>query len=295
MPPRDLLLAVSVPVLWGVGFTLAKPAVAHFPPLVMMTIAYLVTGALLLPGASRPATPWPWLALIAALGATVQGGLIFTGLAALPASTATLLIQLQVPFAVLCAWLLGRDRPDARRLIGIGIALLGVALVAGSPGAAAGLPVLLVLLGSLSWSAGQALIQAVARDGGRALTAGVALHAVPQLVLASALLETGQLAALRTAGPADWLPLLAFSAGGLALAYTIWYGLLRRPMDRVAPFVLLMPVVGVAFSALALGERPSMAELAGGAVIVTGLALVVLRRPARTARLTPAASPPECR
>ncbi len=277
MPPRDLLCAVSVPVLWGVGFTLAKPAVAHFPPFMMMTIAYLVTAALLLPTASRFATPWSWLALIAALGATIQGGLIFNGLARLPASTATLVIQLQVPFAVICAWLLGRDRPDPQRLAGIGLAFLGVLLVAGSPAAAAGTAVLMVALGALSWSAGQALIQAVARDEGRTLTAGVAVHAVPQLALASALFETGQLTALRTAGLADWLPLLAFSVGGFALAYTIWYGLLRRhPMDRVAPFALLMPVVGVAFSALALGERPSRLELAGGAVIIAGLALVIL-------------------
>ena len=45
MPPRDIFCAISVPVLWGVGFTLAKPAVAHFPPFMMMTIAYLVTAA----------------------------------------------------------------------------------------------------------------------------------------------------------------------------------------------------------------------------------------------------------
>ena len=53
-------------------------------------------------------------------------------------------------------------------------------------------------------------------------------------------------------------------------------------MDRIAPFKLLMPVVGVAFSALALGERPSLLELVGGAVILAGLALVV-RRPASAA------------
>ena len=48
-------------------------------------------------------------------------------------------------------------------------------------------------------------------------------------------------------------------------------------MDQVAPFALLMPVVGVAVGALALGERPSALELAGGVVIVAGLALVVAR------------------
>ena len=73
MPTSDLLLAVLVQVLWGVGFAMAKPAVAHFPPLVMMSIAYLVTTAVLLPSAWRSiTTPWPRLALIAALGATIR-------------------------------------------------------------------------------------------------------------------------------------------------------------------------------------------------------------------------------
>ena len=279
MPPADLALALLVQVLWGVGFAMAKPAVAHFPPLVMMTIAYLVTTAVLLPGAwGRIATPWPRLALIAALAATIQGALIFNGLKDLPASTATLLIQLQVPFAVLCAWAVGRDRPDLRRLAGIAVALAGVVLVAGAPAAAAGWPALLVALGSMSWAAGQAVMQVCARDAGRILTAGIGLAALPQLVLASALLEHGQVTALLTATPGQWAAVLTFSLGGFALAYTIWYGLLRRhPMDRVVPFMLLMPVIGVAFSAVALGERPSSQELAGGVVILVGLALVVLR------------------
>jgi O-acetylserine/cysteine efflux transporter len=278
MPFRDILLAAAVPVLWGVGFTLAKPAVGHFPPLLMMAIAYVATAAVLVPRAGAFRTPWWALALIAALAATLQGGLIFNGLRELPASTATLVLQLQVPFAVLCAWLLGRDRPDPRRLLGIALAFAGVALVAGSPSAAAVLPILLVALGSLSWAAGQAVAQVTGKDEGRTLFAGIAAHAVPQLVVASAVLERGQLAALRTAGALDWAAMLGLALCGFVLAYSLWYGLLRRyRMDQVAPFALLMPAVGVALGALLLGERPSTLELAGGALIVAGLGLVVLR------------------
>ena len=127
------------------------------------------------------------------------------------------------------------------------------------------------------------MIQLWAKDRGRTLTAGVATCALPQLILASWLLEEEQLAGLRTASVYDWGAALTFAVCGFVLAYTIWYGLLRRhPMDRIAPFMLLMPVVGVAVSALALGERPSLLELVGGAVILAGLGLVV-RRPASAA------------
>jgi O-acetylserine/cysteine efflux transporter len=170
-----------------------------------------------------------------------------------------------------------------------------VALVVGAPSVAALWPALLVASGALAWAAGQAVAQAAARDAGRTLFAGIAAHAVPQLVVASALLERGQLAALRTAGLADWAAIVGLTASGFILAYSIWYGLLRRyPMDQIAPFALLMPVAGVALAALALGERPGPRELTGGAVIVTGLALVALRAPGRAGRVTPvrqAASP----
>jgi O-acetylserine/cysteine efflux transporter len=149
--------------------------------------------------------------------------------------------------------------------------------------------VLLVAVGALSRAAGQAVAQVAARDEGRTLFAGIALFAVPQLAAASALLGCGQLAALRGAGVLDWAALAGLTVSGFVLAYSIWYGLLRRyPMDQIAPFALLMPVVGVALSAAALGERPSALELAGGAVILAGLALIVVRStvPVRARRTT---------
>ncbi|MFL5338155.1 MAG: EamA family transporter, partial [Geminicoccaceae bacterium] len=73
MPLKNLFLALALPVLWGVGSTLLKPAAAHFPPLLLMSIAYLVILLALRPGAGSIRTPWRSLALIAALGATIQG------------------------------------------------------------------------------------------------------------------------------------------------------------------------------------------------------------------------------
>ena len=75
----------------------------------------------------------------------------------------------------------------------------------------------------------------------------------------------------------------AVDLGGLAaLAYIVgpstlfgfaaWTGLLRRyPTAVVAPFTLLVPIFGIAAAALTLGERPSPAELVGGAIVIVGL------------------------
>jgi O-acetylserine/cysteine efflux transporter len=51
------------------------------------------------------------------------------------------------------------------------------------------------------------------------------------------------------------------------------------PTAAVAPFTLLVPVFGIAAAALTLGERPSVAELVGAAVVIAGLLYGLARRP----------------
>ena len=70
---------------------------------------------------------------------------------------------------------------------------------------------------------------------------------------------------------------------------SIWYGLLRRyRVDQVTPFAFLMPLFGVTASALLLGETLSLGQLAGGVIIMAGLAVVVLARQRLPARPDPA-------
>jgi O-acetylserine/cysteine efflux transporter len=62
---------------------------------------------------------------------------------------------------------------------------------------------------------------------------------------------------------------------GFYLAYMCWFSLLKQcRMDEAAPFILLMPVVGIFTAALVLGETVSLAQVIGGAVILAGLAIV---------------------
>ena len=104
----------------------------------------------------------------------------------------------------------------------------------------------------------------------------IAMLAAPQLLAVSLLLEKGQVAAVSRADWSDWGAVAVLALGGYAGAYSIWYGLLRRyRVDQIAPFALLMPIMGVVASAVVLGEKPAAAALVGGVVILVGLALVV--------------------
>ena len=282
MKPRDIALALATPILWGVGFTFAKPALAQFPPMLMMVMIYLATTLLLLGHRRRPRTPlWAILA-IGACGGAIQSILIFSGLSHLPASTAVLVLQSQVPFAVLSAWVIGKEQLSVTRLIGIAIAIGGVAMVAGAPESVSNYPALLmVILGALVWAVAQALIRAFGRDDGVTTMGMTGLVSAPLALIGSLLFESGQWEAVRTAAPANWGALLIVLLLGYLLAYSAWYQLLSKyRVDQVTPFILLMPVAGVITGALALDEQLTPAVLIGGAIILVGLWIVVRVAPA---------------
>jgi len=277
MTPADIGRSVAVQFLWGFGFVAAKPALDHFPPLMLMGMMYVLTCLCFPRRLARIRTPRLPLLLVTTFVATVQGILIFNALAQLPASISILLLQTQVPFAVLFAWLLAGERPNLVRLLGILVAFAGVVVVAGAPsGATSWWPAIMMTAGSASWSFGQAAARRFGRDDGMTLTTGISAMAIPQVAVLSALTEHGQLAALTSATPYQWAQVLVFALGGFVLAYSIWYGLLSRyRVDQVTPFGLLMPPIGALGGFLYLGERLSLIELLGGGVILAGLAIVI--------------------
>jgi O-acetylserine/cysteine efflux transporter len=285
MRPSDVILAVTPPLMWGVAFVLAKPATAHFPPIFMMAMAYGVCAVPMIPTLRGLKTPaWAVLA-VGALGGAVQSSLLFLGLRDLPASTTVVVLQSQVPMAVVLAALIGDERLSLRRLVGIAVAIGGIVVIAGEPEAVGSwFAFALVILGSLSWAVAQALIRVVGRDRGSVTTASIALVSSPLCLLGSLVLESGQLRSIGDAGILAWASLASLVLFGLSIPYFIWYGLLRRfRVDQVMPFVLLMPVAGVAAGAAILGEPLAPSLLLGGALVVAGLALVLL---------TPAAKEP---
>ena len=294
MPFKDVGLAVLVQVIWGVGFTLTKPTMAAFPPLLFVTLVYIVIALVLSPVAGHSRTPFGWMMLIAVLGGSGQSCLLTFGLNILPATTSNLLLQLTVPFAILMSWCVGIDRPSLRNGLGSVVALAGVAIVIGAPGAEnpwAG--VIAIAFGALSWAAAQVLIRLHCKDSGAAFYAAMARHAWPQALIASLVLEQDQLGWLARATPQDWGALIAIALFGFAGGYMLWYKLLvRTRIDQLLPFTLLMPPVGVAAGALVLGETLRASLLAGGAVILAGLAVIVWpsrrtapRAPERVARV----------
>lgn len=274
MSHRDAALAFGVTAVWGTGFTLTKSTVEHFPAIFLMACCFAATSiVLIITERGTPKTPHLIAALIALFAISGQAALIFKALEGLDATTAVLLSQAQVPFAVFAAWTLRTEPVDLTKLVPIALAFAGVLLIAGWPDNRPALvPVIMLLAGGLVWGAGQALIAKLGEDGGPLLLKRTAMHGAAQLAIFSALFESGQLEAVRTASMAQWAGLLAVALIAFAGAYVVWFSLMRRnPVSSVTPFMMVMPALTILTAWLFLGEIPALVTLAGGALILAGV------------------------
>jgi O-acetylserine/cysteine efflux transporter len=291
MKPVDIVLAVFFPIIWGLGFTLAKMAfvTVEFPPILLMAFRFGVA-ALALVWFVKP--PWGsmWrIFWIAVVGVTIQYSLVFTGLVELDASTAIIVLQLEVPFAALLAAVFFKDHMGWRRSFGMILAFIGVVLIAGQPRLQGNLvPVFLVIGGSFVWAVGQVMIKTLGgRVAGFPLIAWVAIFAAPPLFAASWLFEDGQMKAIATVGWIGWGVVFYMGLVMTALGYAIWYHLIGKyPMNKVVPYLLLVPVAAVVSSMAILGESLSLVEYAGSAIVIGGVAVIITHNPPRAANPT---------
>ncbi len=279
MKPVDCLLALIVPLTWGMGLTVAKFGLGQFPPILLMAFRFTVA-ALVLVWFVKP--PWPLMRrifVITLISATIQYSLTYTGLEGLDVSTAVILIQLESPFLALCGVLFLGERMGLQRVLGMVLAFSGIVLMVGEPTLRDNMgPVFLVVSGTITWAVGQIMIRRMGAVGGITLIAWVAVFASPQLFIASFLFEDGQVEAITQAGWLDWGVVLYLGLIMTALGYAIWYHLLGRcEITSLAPFLLLLPLVTVSGGILILGEEPTTLIIAGGAVVLAGVVVMTFR------------------
>ena len=229
----------------------------------------------------RPALGW---ARLIAIGATLFAGqflLQFFAIAnGLPPGLASLLVQTQALFTIVFAAAALRERPTARQLAGVVVAFAGLVLIARTVGHDLTAVGFCLAMGSaISWGIGNMLLKRVGDAPMRDLIVWLSL--VPPLPsLALALILDGPVAVAQAVSSASWVAVAATLYLGVVatiLAYAIWGRLLRRyPAATVTPFALLVPFVGGCSSALVFGERFGALRLAGMALVLLGIAVIVL-------------------
>ncbi|MFE9254691.1 EamA family transporter [Streptomyces sp. NPDC006879] len=286
MRPIHTALATLVAAVWGVNFVVIQIGLDHFPPLLLSALRFVAAA---IPAAflvGRPKVAWKWIIGVGLALGVAKFGLLFTGMdAGMPAGLSSLVLQVQAVFTALFAALLLRERPGRVRVLGMVVALGGIAVAAVDQGASG--PVLgfaLVVAAAACWGVSNVLTRKAAPPD--ALNFMVWVCTVPVLpLLALSLLLEGPQRDLDALSALDWsgLGVILYVAWiSTVFGFGVWGFLLRRyPASSVAPFSLLVPVFGMASAALALGEPISPLRWTAAVLLVAGVALTSFGRPAR--------------
>lgn len=276
MTPIQIACAVLVPLLWGFQFVVIKVGLTAFPPLFFVGLRFAVVAALLL-----PFVEWPTrreLGRIAVISIFVGGlnfGLVFTGLASESASVAGIAIQLTTPFTLILAWPLLGERLSIRVTLGVAFAFGGVALSVVEPITSVDVvPTVFVIASAFAMAAGNVLTKRYGPFEPLKLMAWMSLFTVPQVLVASFVLEQGQIDSLRAASLTSWMAFTYTVLLGAILGFGLWFWLIGQcSMTRVAPFGLLQPVFAIVAGVIFLHEPVTATLVAGAVICIAGVAI----------------------
>ncbi len=288
---------VGVAALWGGTFIAGRLAAPQVPHFTLAALRFWVAAALLLPllwvverGLPRlRARDWLYTALLALTGLVAYNLFFLGALERIPASRTALVVALNPVMTAVAMALVFGERLAPHRWVGILLALTGVCLVLARGELTllfqrVGTGELMMLGGAVCWSI-YTIVGRLAL-GGEGAPSPLAMTAITT-VWGALLLSLGIPAEwsqwrLEAVGWDAWGGIAFLGAGGTALAF-VWYaqGLRTLGAARTAVFNNLVPVFGVCFGALLLGEQILPSMLIGGLVALAGVSLTNWTRPPR--------------
>jgi len=285
--PRDLGLALLVILVWGVNFAVIKVGLAGVPPLLLGALRFMLAAFPALLFFKAPKVP---LQLYLVFGLTMSVGqfaFLFSAIhVGMPSGLASLVLQSQSFFTLVLTVLWLRERWQGSQLAGLLLAAGGLALIGSAHGASMPLlGFLLTVAAAAMWACGNLVSRAVGRYGPMNQLAFVVWASlVPPLPLLalSGLIEGPDaiVAALQGFSWASFASVAYLAWAATLFGYGVWtYLLARDPVNRVAPFTLLVPLVGLTTGWIAFGEALQPVHFAGGALLMVGLFVNVFGAP----------------
>ncbi|KRT62683.1 MAG: Permease of the drug or metabolite transporter (DMT) superfamily [Chloroflexi bacterium CSP1-4] len=285
---RVWLALLVVYVVWGSTYLAIRIVVADLPPLLSAGLRFLLAGSVVAvavairSGPGRLRVERRRLASVALVGALLLlggNGLVVLAEQTVP-SALTALIIASTPIWVVVLRTITGDRVARGTLLGVAVGFVGVgALVvpAGLSGNVEALGLGMLIIASICWATGSFVSSRLPLPADPFVSTSYQMLAGGALMLVAGTLRGEPFA------PATWVEtpdallalgyLVVFGSLAAFSAYT-WL-LQHAPISRVATYAYVNPVVAVVLGAVILSESITPAMLVGGAVIVTGVALII--------------------
>jgi O-acetylserine/cysteine efflux transporter len=282
LPINHLLLALAVVFVWGTNFVVIRWGLDGLPPFLFATLRFTFSALPWLLFIPRPTAPWRKLAAFGVLLGVGQFGLLFLAMrSSISPGLASLVVQVQVFFTIGLSLLLMGERVRGFQIVGLLLALAGLGVIALNLDAAVvtWLGLGLVLSAAFFWAGANLVVKSLGPVNMLHFMVWSSVFAVPPLLAISWLVEGPALmqSAVVHATPLVWASVLWQALGNTLFGYGVWNWLLaRHPAATVAPLALLVPVFGMGASALSLGESLPGWKLGAAALVLSGLAVIIL-------------------
>ena len=282
MRPADLARLVALAAMWGASYLFMRYAVPHMGPILLIELRVAIAGAALLAfvklsgGEVGFAKHWRAFLFVGAVGLALPFVLIAQALTVIDASTAAILNALSPLFASIVAAIWIRDPLTAAKAAGIALCLVGTAVLVGwtpQPMSAREL-----FAASLSVAAtalyGYTIVftKVHLKDASPMGTSAGTL-----LMAAAAMLPFTPVTRDFAAIPAmAWLAMLGLAVVSTTVAFIFYYRLIADvgPVKAIT-VTLLVPVFGMFWGVLFLGEHLTPGRIAGCAIILAGCSLIL--------------------
>jgi len=281
---RDWSLLALLSVLWGGSFFFNGVVLRELPPLTVVLLRVTIAAIILLPllwayriGFPKGVSGWKPFFAIALLNNILPFCLIVVGQTYIPSGLASILNATTPLFTVLVMAAAGDEKLHMRRVAGVIAGLIGVIILHGQElgfQSGEGIGILLCLAAAFSYG----LSALYAR---RKLSDSPPLATATFQMLASSLMMTVIAAIferpwqLSMPGVTTWLAVIGLAALSTALAYIVFFQILRRSgSTNVMLVTLLIPVTAILLGYLVLGESVSLREMIGALVIGSALLLI---------------------
>lgn len=285
-----ILLALITVFLWGFNFVAIKIGVTDMPPLFLTGVRYLCAAVPLVFLLPKPNVPWRHMIVYGMAMGFFQFGLLYPAIKlGLPAGLASLVMQSQAFFTLALAVVFLGERPLPSQIIGAVIAFGGLAVIGVERMTmAAFIPLLMGVGSAIAWAVGNIVNRRIGQVNAVSFVAWTSLVPVLPLLALSLVVEgPGAIAeGLANATATTALVVIYMAYGATIVGAGIWsYLLLRYPAGTVAPFSLLVPVVGFISAYLAFAEHITIFEVLGAGLVILGLVLNVFGRRIALSRL----------
>jgi len=275
-------------VVWGASFIATKVALQDISPITIVWLRFAMGVVILgMAVAARreflavSRSEWGYFALLGFLGITFHQWLQSNGLKTSEASTTAWIVATTPVFMALLGWLILKEKLGGIKLLGVGLAFLGVLLVVsdgdlsaisigkfGAPGD------VLILISSINWS----VFSVLSRRGLKTYSASLMIFYVMLFgwIFTSIVFAAGgnyfEIPNLTVNG---WLGVLFLGIFCSGLAYIAWYDALQvLSTAGTGVFLYIEPLIAMVVAFFVLSEEITLPSLIGGGIILFGVWLV---------------------